>query len=47
MGMHRRIGKMPRATRALGDDELVKAIGNMLKSVEVIQATMLASRKTQ
>ncbi len=33
--------------RAPGDDDMVKALGNMLKGVEVFQATMLASRKTQ
>jgi hypothetical protein len=33
--------------RALGDDDIVKALGNMLKGVEAFQATMLASRKTQ
>jgi hypothetical protein len=35
------------ATRAPGDDDIVKALGNMFKGVEVFQATMLASRKTQ
>ncbi len=45
MGVPRMIGRMPRATRALGDDDIVKALG--LKAVEEFQATMLASRKTQ
>jgi hypothetical protein len=47
MGVPRTIGRTPRATRARGDDDIVKALGNMLKGVEAFQATMLASRKTQ
>jgi hypothetical protein len=47
MGVPRTIGRMPGAMRAPGDDDIVKALGNMLKGVEVFQATMLASRRTQ